>query len=433
MKKFQLLSDYLNISSSELSEHNILNNFVDDDSGYYISLEDIKKASLKEFSNYESIYKQAIDSIQNDSIEDLKKGLFAEPKFVYLGHVIFGHKGKGIRFQALKVLKNKITNDYFDIDNFELLGQISPQLGVDALNDFLSNMFLESLFMFTENKCKELNLDGLNLFYYDNKKYLIKTYYDHNGKTFPVIFYPKNIMRKYLYILTSKDIYRLSYAHKLDVECEGMSFDDIKSKPLDYFVPFFLQKRKIYVDDKKEKTGKGNLRYNNIDAYNFIKKDLKNIDSLNNIQDDIFEVTNYFLDFSKEVVGKLVELDFKSSKHEKLICTDNYRQVLAYISNKMNELLLDNDYLTKFIITRNNIFIVKNSNYIQICVRTAYNISCINEVSYYKKVKEIQMKKRVGYKIIVCDPNDKFHNYVSQIKSSMKDHFIVIAKKYEKN
>ena len=43
------------------------------------------------------------------------------------------------------------------------------------------------------------------------------------------------------------------------------------------------------------------------------------------------------------------------------------------------------------------------------------------------------MKKRVGYKIIVCDPNDKFHNYVSQIKSSMKDHFIVIAKKYEKN
>ena len=433
MKKYFLLSDYLDINPDDLIKCNILNNFINDDSGYYICLEEIENSNIPEFNNYKTQYNNAIHTIRNELPSILKKGLFSEPKTICLGEVIYGHKGKGMQLSAIKEIKKEVEEHldyYLDISKFIELAHVSKKIGRDSLNDLLSNVYIENLLVFTENKCSELNISDLDIYTYNGKDYKIKTYQEDN-KPFPVIFFPLNIMKKYVYALTYNDLYLIGYKHrasihKFDEKVNELSKEDfIKNTPLHILSKKIKNSDLNYSEVSKKRTLTGNSKYNNIDIYNEIKDDLIKL-SLPQLNDNIEDISNYIYSTFEQIIQKIISIDAGKVKYDKVIVTDNYKQASAFICAKVNELLIAKGYSTKIIITRGNLFVINGKDYNQICIRTPYNISCIDDISDYKKLKEIKNSRRADYKIIICDPNDRFIKFVSDIPLNKRDKFYVL-------
>lgn len=435
MKKYELLSDFLNVDPNLLSKNNVLNTFIDNDSGYYMCLESIPYADLPEFFGFESKYVNAIIDINNLSVKELKLKLFSEPQYIHLGEVIYGFKGKGMRYKPIKQLKEEVQNNlefYKKVENFEILSHISPQIGRDALNDFLSNVYLENLLLFTENKCKELNINNLNKFSYNGKEYLIKTY---QSDTFlcPIIFYPLSIMKKYVYALTYNDLFTLGYEHRtsihrFDKDIDNMSKEKfIKSTPV-HTLSNLLKRKEINYESLKElRNKKNNEKYNNIDIYNLIKEELTEICLSSSLMDNPKDISDFIVTTVIPFLKRLINIDIGKKRKEKLICTDNYKQCLSFICARINSLLDKKSFLTRIIITRNNIYVLKINQYYQIVIRNAYNSSCVDEVSKQIKLKTIKQSKKMDHTILICDGNKLFNKFINQIPPENKNKFIVIS------
>ena len=434
MKKYLLLSDYLNISPEVLKQCNILNSFVNDDSGYYICLEEFKNSNIPEFANYENQYQASINLIRKESPEKLKKTLFSEPKYICLGESLIGHKGKGMQLIPIKAIKQEISSNpdyYLNETKLIELAHVSKKIGRDSLNDFLSNVYIENLLQFTENKCSELNIRNLSSFSFNNKSYMIRVYYE-NENIFPVVFFPQNVMKKYIYALTYNDLYDLGYEIKTTFYPFDKNASELKKEEFINKTPVSILSDKIkkgtlnYSSFRTRKTLEACEKYNNLDVYSEIKDDLLKI-SIPNIKDEIYDVVEYIYSLLSLILSKIMNKDIALAKPRKIIISDNYKQAAAFVGAKINELLICNVFQTKIIITRGGLFVIKNEKYHQICIRTSCNKSCVKDISTHRKLKAVKYSTRIDYKIIICDPNKNFQKYTNYIPANKKRHFLVLS------
>ncbi len=426
MKKYTLLSDFLKINQETLTKNNILDNFVDNDSGFYICLKDIETSNMQEFINYKEKFKNAIEFIYSEPIKTLKSTLFAEPSIIFLGDVIYGHKGKGMQLEAIKAIKHEIKKNkdyYLDTSKFIELAHVSKKIGRDSLNDFLSNLYKEELLLFTERKCLEMSIVDLNSYTHNNKTYKIKTFND-NGTIYPIIFFPLNIMRKYVYVLTYNDLFNIGYSYeKLERKINKETY--LKTVSHKLLSKKIKSKEFDLTAINEYKNLKGSLKYNNLDIYNEIKDDLFTL-TINGIKDNIEDISNYVVSTFNLIITKIISIDARKKRQDKIIATDNYKQASAYACSRINTLLQKNNYKTKIIITRGSLFVIKEKEYIQISIRTAYNFSCTNELYPNKKTREIKNSICKDYKIIICDPNNKFINYINKVPAEKRSKFYVL-------
>ena len=202
MEKYKKLSLLLNKSKEELERFNVADMFIDDDTGYYLDIDELLKVNEMNNNALMDTYLKAIREIKDLDKNIVYNKYFKEPEYCHLGTTLIGTYGKGLKHEAAYAIIQEIKSRfdfYKNPSNIYHLPRVWSSIGNDAINDMICNIFLEDLLTFTEIKCKEMKIKPKENFIFNNKSYNVLTY-NKNNKTCPIIFYPKSALKKYIFV-----------------------------------------------------------------------------------------------------------------------------------------------------------------------------------------------------------------------------------------
>ena len=412
MEKYKKLSLLLNKSKEELERFNVADMFIDDDTGYYLDIDELFKVEGMNKNDLMDTYIKSISEINTLDKDSVYNKYFKEPEYCHLGTTLIGTYGKGLKRKAAYAIIEEVKSRfefYENPSNIYHLPRVWSSIGNDAINDMICNIFLEDLLTFTELKCKEMNIKPKENFIFNNKTYSVLTYKKIN-RTYPIIFYPKSALKKYIFVLTYEEIIDIYY-NKINKK--------ITKKDIMRLNKNFLYEEITHSDiEEKAKINRAKREnnLNNIDLYNVFAEDIINQIDISNITDTIESVKNYAIDLMREACINLIFYhDTIFDKHiYNFINVTHYKYVSSFICASINKELENNKYKTRIVCKDSGFYIHDQSSYIKIQIKTDYNNTCVKQQEDINNFSMIKYKENIKNIVIINNANKRANKYVDE-------------------
>lgn len=423
MEKYKKLSLLLNKSKEELERFNVADMFIDDDTGYYLDIDELLKVNEMNNNALMDTYLKAIRKIKDLDKNIVYNKYFKEPEYCHLGTTLIGTYGKGLKHEAAYAIIQEIKSRfdfYKNPSNIYHLPRVWSSIGNDAINDMICNIFLEDMLTFTEIKCKEMKIKPKENFIFNNKLYNVLTY-NKNNKTCPIIFYPKSALKKYIFVLTYEEIIDIYY-NKINKK--------ITKKDIMRLNKNFLYEEITHSDiEEKAKINRAKREnnLNNIDLYNVFAEDIINQIDISNITDSIDSVKNYAITLIREGCTRLISYhNTIFDRHiYNFINVTHYKYIVSFICVNINKELENKKFKTRILCKESGFYIYDSKSYIRIQIRTDYNSTCVKQKEDENKFSLLKDKENIMNIIIINNTNREAYNFLKDTTINDNYEFIV--------